>query len=395
MSRCCLLGLALAVVLTASCSPARDSGDLTIDLPTWTLSAEPMETLGDDGTADRMFSGIQVARLPDRQLLVAERGTKELRLFRDGVLTARLSRDGDGPGELRDLSRITVSGDTIVVIPLPMVSREVSTFTGAGGFVSRRRLRAPAGGPAVTPIALLASGEFLVEEGRGVRAFNEVPPLGVLMPDSVTLGLLRQPASDSTGVYRPLGRFVRGAMVAHRIEGAPIPFSMARVSLAPSSAWAASGGLVWIADAATGALRAFDGTGEPVVSATLPVRPRPLDAAAIEQSRDRALASARTGIDSAAALASHDPVLLPPTLPILDGVVAGHDGEVWVRLFQLEAGPTSEYLVVDRAGQAVATMAVPTDLTIHQVGADFVLGVRRDADGVETVVEYRLQRGGR
>ncbi|MCL4864871.1 MAG: hypothetical protein KJZ47_03185, partial [Gemmatimonadales bacterium] len=87
--------------------------------------------------------------------------------------------------------------------------------------------------------------------------------------------------------------------------------------------------------------------------------------------------------------------VLPAILPVLDGIMAGHGGEVWVRLFQLEAGPTSEYLVVDRAGQAVATIAVPTDLTIHQVGADFVLGVRRDADGVETVVEYRLDRGGR
>ncbi len=386
--------VSLTALLLACAGGAERSG-LTVDLATWTLSAEPVEILGDDGTADRMFSGIQVARLPDGQLLVAERGTKELRLFRDGVLTARLSRDGDGPGELRDLSRIAVAGDTIVVIPLPMVSREVSTFTAVGGFVSRRRLRAPAGGPAVTPIALLASGEFLVEEGRGFRAFNEVPPLGVPMPDSVTVGLLRQPASDTAGVYLPLARVARGSMVAHRVEGTPIPFSMARVSLAPTSLWTASGDLAWIADGATGTLRAFNGAGGEVVNVTLPVTTRPLDAATVQRSRSMELARARTAIDTAAAMASHESAVLPAILPVLDGIMAGHGGEVWVRLFQLEAGPTSEYLVVDRAGQAVATIAVPTDLTIHQVGADFVLGVRRDADGVETVVEYRLDRGGR
>jgi len=386
---------ALLATLFAACAGDATSGDLTIDLPAWTLSAEPTATLADDGSAATMFTSVQAARLPNGDLLVADRGSKELRVFRDGALLTRLSRQGDGPGELQDLSRIAVSGDTIVVIPLPMVSREVSTFTATGGFVSRRRLRPAQGGPSITPIGLLASGEFLVEEGRGMRAFNEVPPLGVLMPDSVTLGVLRQPAVDSTGVYQPLGRFVRGAMVAHRIEGAPIPFSMARVPLAPSSVWAASGGLVWIADAGVGTLQAFSGAGEPVVSAALPVRPRPLDAAAIEQSRDRALAAARTGIDSAAAVASHDPGLLPPTLPVLDGVIAGHDGELWIRRFDPAPGPIREYLVVDRSGQTVARVAVPAELTIHQVGADFVLGVRRDADGVEMVVEYRLDRGAR
>lgn len=380
--------------LVTACSGGGSDSILTTDLPTWTLSAEPTTVLADDGSAATMFTNVQTARLPNGDLLVADRGSKELRVFRDGALFTTLSRQGDGPGELQDLSRIAVNGDTIVVIPLPMVSREVSTFTASGGFVSRRRLRPSAGGPAVTPIGLLTSGEFLVEEGRGGRAFNEIPPLGELIPDSVTIGLLRQPGSDSVGAYQPLGRWLRWSMVAHRVEGLPIPFNVARVSLAPMSHWTASGPLVWLADGATGAVQAFDGTGAQVVNAQLPLGPRTLDLSVIRRSRDLAMAGAATALDSAAADASHAAAFLTQTMPVLDAVQAGHDGELWVRLFALESGPTREYLVVNPSGETVARVAVPSELIIHQIGADFILGVRRDVDGIETVVEYALRRGG-
>jgi len=393
VTRLSIAVLAGIVIPTTACSSGGVDSILTTDLPAWTVSAEPTTVLADDGSAATMFTMIQTARLPNGDLLVADRGSKELRIFRDGALVTRLSRQGDGPGELQDLSRIAVSGDTIVVIPIPMVSREVSTFTSAGGFVSRRRLRPGAGGPTVTPIGLLSTGEFLVEEGRGMRAFNEVPPLGELIPDSVTIGLLRQPGSDSVGEYHPLGRWLRWSMVAHRVEGLPIPFNMARVALGPMSYWTASGPLVWVVDGATGGVRAFDGTGAQMVNGMLPVRPAPLDARTTQRSRDLALARAATAFDSAAVTAGHDAALLPANLPVLDAIQAGHDGELWVRLFALEPGSTREYLVVNRSGETIARVAVPSDLFIHQIGPDYILGVRRDADGVETVVEYGLRRG--
>jgi hypothetical protein len=49
-------------------------------------------------------------------------------------------------------------------------------------------------------------------------------------------------------------------------------------------------------------------------------------------------------------------------------------------------------LVLDRDGKAVAGFVVPANVMIRELGADYVLGVHFDADGVEQVVQYRLQR---
>jgi hypothetical protein len=49
-------------------------------------------------------------------------------------------------------------------------------------------------------------------------------------------------------------------------------------------------------------------------------------------------------------------------------------------------------VVVNRSGEATARVTLPADFTGHQVGRDFVLRVRRDAHGVEAILEYRLAR---
>ncbi len=388
-----LLPSSLAALAAAACGGSSATSDPQEVLPIWTVSAEPVMELGDDGTVARMFTRILPARLPNGALLAGDPGSKELRIYRDGALITRLSRQGDGPGELQDLSRIAVFGDTIVVIPMPLVSRHVTTFSAATGFLSRVRLRPPPGVPGFTPVGRLRTGEFLVEEGRGFRAFNESPPMGVLIPDSVTIGLLRQVDGDSAGTYAPIGRFHRGSMVAHPVEG-PMPFSMAQFTIGPPTAWVSSGPLVWIADGANGALLAFDGQGRQVVSDTLPLAARPFDPAAIQRAREADLARATDDVQRAGVEAVFDPSLRPATMPLFDALFAGHDGELWVRLYALEPGSTRDFLVVNRSGESVARASVPAEVTIHQIGADFVLGVRRDADGVESVVEYRLTRGG-
>ena len=95
----------------------------------------------------------------------------------------------------------------------------------------------------------------------------------------------------------------------------------------------------------------------------------------------------------AAAEAAHDPTLLPAKMPRFDLLVAGDDGAVWVRLFEVLPGATREFVVIGPTGGAIARITIPSELTIHQIGPDFVLGVRHDADGLETVVEYRLVAG--
>jgi hypothetical protein len=171
-----------------------------------------------------------------------------------------------------------------------------------------------------------------------------------------------------------------------------MPAAETKASLAPSTGWVVSGSLLWVADAATGAVQARDERGNVTVSGTLPLTPRPFDLGAVGRARDAALANARSDFDRARARAVYDPALLPSTMPFFDLLASGHDGELWIRLFEVEPGPTREYLVVSRSGAPVARVELPSSVTVHQVGANFVLGVRPDADGVEEIVKFRLER---
>lgn len=362
-------------------------------LPLWTISDEPVVVLGDDGTPGRQFTRTISARLPNGDLLVADAGSKELRVFREGSLAARLSRQGSGPGELQDIQRISLVHDTIIAMALPMVSRDVNIYTAEGGFLARFRPRPPVGGPAVVPLGWLTDGSFLVEESRGFTALTREPPIGQLIPDSVSWGLLRQTPEDSVGTYQPLGRFRRHFMVAFRTPQGPIPFSMTQFTLGPTTQWAVSGGLVWIADGATGVLLGFDGQGLRVLEVHLPVTAEQFTEPAASQARHAALARASDDYLRAQAEAAFDPALRPATMPVLDALVPGPDGEVWVRRFRLDDTSPQQFVVVSQSGQPVARVGVPADVAIHHIGADFIVGVRRDHDGVENVVEYRLGRG--
>lgn len=68
------------------------------------------------------------------------------------------------------------------------------------------------------------------------------------------------------------------------------------------------------------------------------------------------------------------------------------DGLVMVERFQLEAGPTREFAVLDATGSYVAGLKLPAGFTVKSGSADYLLGSQRDALGVETVHMYRVSR---
>ena len=63
-----------------------------------------------------------------------------------------------------------------------------------------------------------------------------------------------------------------------------------------------------------------------------------------------------------------------------------------VRLFDLDDEAAPRYLVLDRDGREVGRATLPTGLEVQQIGTDFVLGIRTDSRGVESVHEHALQR---
>jgi hypothetical protein len=84
---------------------------------------------------------------------------------------------------------------------------------------------------------------------------------------------------------------------------------------------------------------------------------------------------------------------LPDSLPTFEAVMVDDAGLLWAALYELKPEAPRSWIVFDTTGRAIGSVATPAGLRIHQIGAEFVLGVRRDSLGVERVESYGLVRG--
>jgi hypothetical protein len=364
-------------------------------LPTYTVAEQPSLVLEDDGTPEKLFAHVAARRLSDGRVAVADHGAFTINVFRpDGTFDTTLARRGEGPGEIGGDFYLTSGADTLYVMGRPMMApADVNVFAAHGGFL--RRLR-PSVGNAPRGMTLhdrLTTGQFLVEWGREFKVIDRAPEQGRLIPDSITYGLL--PAGGAAGesgdvVWLP--PVVRAWQYAYPWIGGRLETGMARYAFAPMTLAVASGDRLWLIHADSGRLRAFDGSGQQVVDTRLAIEPQPFDHDALERRRARELAVARRALDSSRVRAQYDPDLLPPRAPLFSHARAGADGELWLRLFDVDETAPPRYVVVDRDGREIARATLPAGLDVQQIGRDFVLGVRRDSLDVESVVEYALKR---
>jgi hypothetical protein len=65
---------------------------------------------------------------------------------------------------------------------------------------------------------------------------------------------------------------------------------------------------------------------------------------------------------------------------------------VWVRLYSELPEAPEQAIVLDRNGEAIARATIPAGLRLSAVSRDRIVGVRRDADGVERIAVHRLRR---
>ncbi|HEU4628259.1 MAG TPA: hypothetical protein VFS08_00885 [Gemmatimonadaceae bacterium] len=390
-------GVALLAAALAACTHDDGAVDALAGsgLPGVTVDTAPVLVLADDGTPEKLFQHVSARRLPDGRVAVADHGALTINVFRpDGAFDTTLARRGGGPGELRGDFHLAARADTLFVLGRPMMSpADVNVFVARGGFLRRFRPEVDNAPTGLTLHDRLATGQFFVERGREFRVITRAPEQGRLIPDSISYGLLPTDAEGRTGGHVTwLPPVVRWWQFAYPWPNGPMPTAAARYPFAPRTLAVASGDRLWLIDTDSGRLRAFDGTGRQVVDARLTLEPAPLDAAALDRRRARELAAARRALDSSRVRAQYDPELLPARAPLVAEARAGADGELWLRLFDVDDAVAPRYVIVDREGRAIARATLPAGLDVQQIGRDFVLGVRRDSLDVERVVEYGLRR---
>jgi hypothetical protein len=348
----------------------------------WTVGPEPALTIGAlDGPEEYQLYQVRRAhRLDDGRILVANGGSSEIRAYdASGLHLGSWGGQGQGPGEFVRMVRMDPwpVGDSVAVWDTGL--RRLSVYATDGGF--GRTLTIPAVEDVDLPsyFGTLPGGSLVIT--------------GMSFPESAN-GMVRPPmtfalmTTDGTPVAT-LGTFPGTETVMSTSGGivaiTAVPFARGTVA-------APAGDRMIIAYNDRFELPVFtaDEGLSRLVRVEMPPRPvsDALRTAEIERRVSNAPEQARPGLRT-----SLETMELPPSLPVFSGIRGDAVGNIWVELYRppTEPGPT-DWLVLDRDGQALGRFSTPEGLTVFQIGGDFILGAMEDELEVEHVQLWSLSR---
>ena len=408
---CTVLGAVVALVVAAACadsgatrqpdSAARDSAGIRIvesarpawsDTETLRLDTAPALVIGTQAGKPYELSRVTgAARLDDGRIVIADGGSLELRFFdSSGVFIRTAGRHGSGPGEFSQMmSFARLPGDTLAVVELIGPSR----FGSDGTFLHRHNVMLP-----------------MASMPRGIRAV-----VAVLSGGRAVVAPVQPPLSDHAAGERWIQTTSFHLVDQHNAELANLGdqplLMMVMENDAPSVPWFApravltSAGTSWyFGFGNTYEIREFDVDGRLRRLIRRGWTPAPVTRTDIEQFV--AVWGKRwirtTGTDAERERREMLGAEYADTVPAFSQLIADRAGGLWVRNANLpdaaRAGDLSDtpmapstWSVFGRDGVWLGDVEAPAHFLPHDIGRDYVLGVARDADGVETVVLYRMR----
>jgi hypothetical protein len=394
-----LLPLLVMIPLAACGDGARDQGAVARDsagIPIvesrggqwaegegWRLSGEPTLQIGvAEGDSSYQMDGLRtVLRLGDGRIVAANAGNQQIRWYdAGGRLVASAGRQGGGPGEFQRLVTLrALPGDSVMAYDIS--SFRLSWFDPAGQFVRSVQLQ-PLGQVPPRFVDRFADGSLLL--ASSVRTMDNSPASGTRRdtllflragPDGVPVDSLAvTPAGEASFQFMMEGGQIKGMNVL------TLPF-MRNVHTATS------GNRYWqgTTDAYQIVLRRADGTPERIVQRTM--KPVPVRGAYLDSLRRAQVAE--SGPEAGKAL---DQVQLPQHLPAFERLLVDDGGNLWVQHTAWPGRPPVEWDVFTAEGTMLGTVRMPAAFRATHVGANFVLGVWTDENGVEYIRMYGLTK---
>lgn len=364
----------------------RDSAGITIvesvrpawgDSARWRVDPEPLLDLAESGTGDPhdFYSVRSVKRLSDGSLVVANRGSNEIRKFSaDGEFLASAGGDGEGPGEFTNLQRIELVGDSIVAQD---IYSRVALF-GPG----LEHLRTTRFEGYVRGLHHLGDGTLVVQ---AIMEFSEAYGL-VRDPEALVLYDLEGVRGDSIG-STPGGE----EYVTEVLSGAPLFQKEARVDT--------HGGRIYTGGSDRMQVEELARDGDILRILRIPDFPLALTPEQVEAER-----SARLDIDLPPGVTALPPYFVqaiedmpkPDTRPAYANLKVDPTGAIWLQPFlgMSEAAGPERWLVLGADGTWLGSVDIPVDFRPMDIGVDEMLGVWTDEMDVQHPQVRRLRRDG-
>jgi hypothetical protein len=367
----------LGVTIVESANP------LTTDTPLWRIAGRPRVEIGViDGADEYTFGQLRSAwRLSDSRIVAADEIADEIRFYSPrGRYLRSVGRDGEGPGEFRAIWSVRpFTGDSVFVFDYRL--GRVSLFDAAGRFGRTVHTSVPA--PNYWVVASLEDSLFaLTSPGEGR------PPFGISRDSSYLFAYnSRAERFDTLGRY-PLAVRYRGGTNLEPEQGFFLPYA----SFAPAGDHYYWGlGDRWeIKEYRT------DGNLARVIRLDRPVEPLTEDRIArFKRSWPEYVAalSGQRGEGNAAAMSRYvERGYFPATLPAYSKLIADSEGYLWAEQYRHPSEASQGWIVFDSIGRWLGHIAMPDHVEVEQIGRDFVLGIRVDSLGIQSVVVYDLAR---
>lgn len=350
---------------------------------TCTADAEPMLSIGDEAGDDESlwFSAIRgMGLLSDGSVAVVDRSSAEVRVFGpDGLHRLSMGRSGEGPGEFRSPWYLWVlPGDTLWVADYRPWRYNV--FTRDGQFVRAAQMMP------VYPNPSRAGG--VLQDGISINTrttYNTRTDFSV--PDTLIV--------EAHDAYGRLTSTL--ARVANRVEGMTTKSEAANLVLTPLFAASAEadaiGNTIAVGHGQSPEVRVFDEELRLRHIVRWSEPGRDVTSAHVDAWRDRYVESVggrdseRWGPLAEAVIDTERPVA--DLFPAFSSLRLGTDGRLWVAPYPRPGEESRRWMGFEPDGTFSCHLErVP--ISIHEIGADYVLGVQSGELGVQTAVMYRL-----
>ena len=350
----------------------------------WRFSAQPSLSIGsvDSGEADELFEVTDATRLADGRIVIANSGSKEIRVFNaDGSHAGTWGRRGEGPGEF------TFGPSAVALWPGDSIAasnrggREVSLFDLDGNHGRDVALNTSLGKVvALLPAGkIVASSVMLEPEARGSpNLVGYITEWAILDSDGrqhASLGEFL--VSEYWTIEGPDGGF----------QSAPHPFGRSTLS----AAW---GELVAIGVQDSYEIKAFAADGSLVrIVRRGDDRQRPTQED-MDAFFDRMGGNLPEAVRARRRSMLKDMPLVD-SYPAFEEILSDRLGYLWVReyrMFGMFGEGATVWTVFDPEGRVQGLVETPAGLEVFEIGEDYLLGSAEDELGVEYVRVWGLSR---
>ena len=348
----------------------RDSAGITIvesfqpawgDSAPWRVDPEPLLDLAESGTGDphNFYSVRGVRRLPNGSLVVANRGSDEIRRFSpDGSFIGSAGGSGEGPGEFSNLQRIELAGDSILVLDWD------GTMAVFGPDLELIRTMWPH--RQADEVRYLGDGVMVME---------------VWVPDFDAVGLVRYPGVlllfDLEGIGGDTVGWTPGReeYTNEILSAAPL--------FQKASVLDTHGDRIFVGSSDQMQIEEINTSGDTVRILRIPSFPLALTTSQVDAERNARLdISLPQGVESLPPyfVEAIEDMPSPETRPAYADMLVDPTGAVWLRPFVgfSELGEPEKWLVLGPDGTWLGSVEVPEDFRVMDIGVDEILGVWTD-----------------